>query len=447
MSDKIFDTFVFSGKSINCYGLEIVKRNLLTHGIICQDFSFKNKNDILFSMYWPEQIFDFVKWRYNSNLKNRKIIIGGNTATANPSILTCFDCLVYLGDGELWNGQLDSEFIVSKNNDSPKNIAISKRISPLHYEDIQDNKRTFIEMSRGCKNKCLFCQYGWLKPYRECDIIDLKSVINLAKTKSVRMFAADRFQHSRYEDLRIILNNMGKCDTGSDVSLKFLLQNPDYLKLTSKVRVGIEGMSTRLRQLIGKNYTDEDIINFCDLVAKAGIKCLDFYMIYGLPTEREEDINSFKNLLERLDEILPDNYVICIHWNAFTPSSQTPFQWMRSAYDYDCKKMQLVLMEKRFTKRIKIMHKPRFTSNTTIIFRMLAIRGSEKNAKLIFNISKNMSYFKTHPELIISEFKKESGFDLLSELPDDFIFPWDRFVRYKKEAMLHYKNLNLRKYS
>lgn len=439
MTDKKYETMVFSGNAINCYGLEIVKVKLKRLGYTVGCFDSCSHNDVLFSLYWPEQIYDFIKFRYQSFMKNRKIIVGGNTATSNPAAVVAFDSEVYLGDGELFDGS--GKYLINKNS-KPKDIAYADYIQPILYEDIQQNRRAFCEMSRGCKNKCMFCQYGWLKKYRECDISDIVAVINKSKTKSIRMFAADRFQHSKYLAIRKALDKKGKCDTGSDVSLRFLLQNEAYTNFTNKVRVGIEGMSERLRRLVGKPYSDEDIIRFCKVVVDSGIKSLDFYMIYGLPTENKEDVDAFNNLIQKLDNTLPAGYTIAIHWNAFTPSAQTPFQWCRSSYLYDDLYLKQEVFQRAVNKKIKLMHKPKLTSKKTILKRMLAIRGNESVRALLYTVSKKPVTFNNQKQ-IIKEFEKQSGFSLAGEIDIKQKLPWDKYVVYDKEKMITLYNEKL----
>lgn len=444
--NKVFETFSFSGSSVNCYGLEVVKRNLIKYGINCIPFSKDSKNPILFSLYWPEQIFDFIKWRYQSFMKDRIVIVGGNTATTNPSAIMPFCDYIFLGDGENWNGSFESDYLINCKNPEKKKISICKDISPFEYEDVQSNRRSFCEISRGCKNKCLFCQYGWLKPYRECDIENIKVIIKSAKTKSIRFFSADRFQHSRYLDIRAIIQKKGSCDTGSDMSIKYILKHPDFLKYTKKVRVGVEGMSERLRSLVGKKYTNDELITFIKLISDSGIKCLDFYMIYGLPTEQKEDIEQFKELLLKFDLILPFGYVIAIHWNAFTPSAMTPFQWESSSFNYNANNINKILFHDLGNKRIKVYNKPKLTSDKTILSRMLAIRGGIENAKLIYNFAFNKPAFLKQPDFILKQYLKETGMNLVGEWKTNSIMPWDEYVEYRRDSMLRIKELNYGKF-
>ena len=433
--NKIYETFSFSGKSENCYGLEIVKINLERHGFKILPFDRTSKNSVLVSLYWPEQILDFIRWRYQSCMRGRTIIVGGNYPTTSPASVFPFAGYIFLGDGELWDGTLDSPYLITKEIDTPQERATTKNILPFLYEDLQTTRRAFVEISRGCKNKCAFCQYGWLKPYRECNIVDIAEIINRVKTKSVRCFAADRFQHSHYLQIRKLLEKRGKCDTGSDVSIKFILKHSEYLEFTNKVRIGIEGLSYRLRKMVGKPFTENDLFSFCGQVASAGIKCLDFYMIYGLPTEGPDDVEEFKCFLLGLEKVMPAGYNIAIHWNAFTPSAQTPFQWEAPAGDkYSALYDMLYNGHRSLT--LTIYHKPKMTSIRTIIRRVLAIRSDEKTAKLVFNYAYNKSKFEKVPEFILREYKKATGLALLGEWPVDIDMPWDRYCIYQRDKML-----------
>lgn len=434
-NNNIYQTYSFSGKSINCYGLSVVKNSLQKLGFVFEDFTLKNNNIVLFSIYWPEQIYDFIKFRYKKEMKNKPVIVGGNTATTNPGILLSFMSSVFVGSGEIWDGTVTDKHILNPEENKKVDIAQCDTIIPIKFEDIQSNRRSFCEMSRGCKNKCLFCQYGWLKKYIESDLTDIKEIIKTAKTKSVRLFAADRFQHTQYKKIRDFMLKLGKCDTGSDVSLRFVFKNPEYLNYTNKIRVGIEGMSERLRKVIGKPVSNDEIIEFCDMVAKAGIKSFDWYMIYGLPTESNEDVEEFQMLLNRIAEKLPCDYCIAIHWNAFTPSAMTPFQWEKPAYGYNSVYIENKIFNLSNKTKIKLMHKPKLTSNKKILSRMLVIRGCKEVSKLIYNVALKPKLLNDE-KFILKEYYKNTGIELCEKLNYNTTMPWDKYVNYNKDKML-----------
>lgn len=425
-----YELHSFSGESVNCYGMEIVRRRLLEQEHNAKPFSLNGTAPILVSVYWPEQIYRFVKWRYG--LPGRRVIVGGNYPTTSPQALLPFDVDVFQGDGELFSDPENCEYIY---RGYPVSRAIADRVLPRIYEDVQQTRRSFCEISRGCRNRCLFCQYGWLKPYREASLIDIEEVIKQARTKSIRVFAADRFAHSQYPKVREIMNRMGKNDTGSDITIREILKYPERLDYTNKVRVGVEGMSARLRKLVKKPYTDDEIVTFCRMVADAGIKSLDFYMIYGLPTETDDDVDSFRTLLARLDEEMPEGYTIAIHWNAFTPNAQTPFQWAAAAGIENHYLNERIMESHEYNNRIKIYHKPKLTSEWTLIKRMLAIRGGESMKAYIFAVARNEARCRRGRADILRAFKEAEGVDLMGEWPLDKPLPWDDICIYEREKM------------
>jgi len=438
----IFETLTFSDKSSSCYGLEVVASHLREIGHTVHNYDINSKNQILVSVFWPEMIYDLIKLSCQS--KGRQIIAGGNAVTTNPAVVLPFVDGAFVGDGEVWDGSLDAPNVASARG--RVEIASAAEIKPMVYADVQSNKRSFCEISRGCKNKCLFCQYGWLKKYREADFERIKSVIECSDGKSIRTFAADRFQHSNYLKIRALLDKLGKCDTGSDLSLRFCLSNPSFLANTNKVRVGIEGCSFRLRKLVGKNYSDEDIVSFCKTVADAGIKCLDFYMIYGLPTETTDDVRDFFELIKKIDAVMPLGYTIAIHWNAFTPSAMTPLQYERAAFDMPADYLDPAM--KRFpSQRCKFYHKPGMTGNKTILKRMLCIRGNEGAKKILFNVAKSPAKFLSNEPWLLKTFEQETGISLVEKIDRSKEMPWDKYVVYPKEKMLHLLDINLRKNS
>lgn len=435
MSMCSYETFAFSDKSEDCYGLEIVRRHLADIGIQTGSIDYSTISPVLVSLYWIEHIYPFIRWRFQARMQKKRVIVGGNYATTSPSALLPFCDAVFLGDGEEWSGLEESEYIITKDSKATMR-AIAAELLPVSYIDLQETRRSFIEISRGCKNKCMFCQYGWLKRYREASIVDIIESVKLTKTKTLKVVSADRFQHSRYFEFRRELIKIGKMDSGSDMTVLQVLKRPELLDITEKqkTRVGIEGMSYRLRKMVGKNLTDEQLIEFGKKVAASGKKNFNCYMIYGLPTEEEADIEEFQALVRKFDEALPTGFAICIHWNAFNPAAQTPFQWAAAApIEYP----RLAKMLASFgNRRIKIYSRPRMTGRWTLIRRVLAIRGSEKSARLLFSVATNEAKFRKNPDLVLRHYHDLEGIDLMGPWPIDEPLPWDRYCRYERDRMM-----------
>jgi radical SAM superfamily enzyme YgiQ (UPF0313 family) len=417
----------FSDESEACYGLVIAEKIVQGRGWRRDDINYET---ILTSCYWPEQLYDLIRWRRKAQVKAR-IVIGGNTPTCNPAPFLPWVDACYLGDAEEWDCRMESPHIVMSGG-GVADIARAKAIYPFIYEDNQRAARSFIEISRGCKNKCAFCQYGWLKPYREANIVDIKTMIEVAKTKSVRVFAADRYQHTCYGLIRTLLVNAGHNDTGSDVSLKFLLKHPEYLKITRKIRIGIEGMSEGLRRRVLKPLTDDEIVETHAMAVAANIKCFDWYMIYGLPWETDSDVDAFHVLLHRLGKVMQGR-TLAIHFNAFQPNALTPMQWDAAAVDYPRQRWMRIIGER--VPGLCLMYKPgTLTSNRVMAHRMVAVRGSEASKAIAYNIAYNPRFAKD-ADAIMREFEKAEGKALFDGLGVGSDMAHDRYVRYDRDRL------------
>jgi len=425
-------------KSATCYGLSIVCNKLRQLGREVNYFQGEDGKNILASLFWLDHIYDYIKWRRKYRLKDSFIVVGGNAVSANPAGFLPFVSAAYIGDGECWDGLIEhGSIILPGTKTAPVVWATSPNIFPISYQDVQTSKRDFCEISRGCKNKCRFCQYGWTKQYREAPLMDIVEVLLRAKTKTIRLFAADRFQHTNYKHIRSWMDSHGKTDSGSDVSMRFLLKHKEYLQFTKKVRIGIEGVSERLRRAVGKPATEEEIVEFVKLVVGAGIKSIDWYMIYGLPGERREDYLEWGELIKRLSATVK-NVTIAVHWNLFTPSAQTPLQWEGVCDDYDSD-WRLDIMRNK-TAGLTIMHKPYpLASKHTAIKRMLSIRSTRETHKLVYDFAIHESQWKKRHNLLLAEYKNITGVDLLSSWPTSKKLPWDDYVIYPRDKCLAQK--------
>jgi hypothetical protein len=438
---KSFDLLTYGSESNTCYGLEIVRRRVQSFGGECVPYSVGSGNPVLASLYWPEQLYDFIRHVYSTDMKGRSITVGGNYATTSPSLLMSLPGVrVFLGDGELFDPGTDA-FIAGP---SPIDRAVTPSVTPMLYEDVQQTRRTFCEISRGCNFRCLFCQYGWLKPYREADVSDIKIVLGDAKTKSIRVFAANRFAHKRYQYISAFMDRRGLNDTGSDVTVKDVMRRPELLAKTAKVRIGIEGLSRRLRYMVGKPYSNELLVEFFKMAVASGKKTVDAYMIYGLPTETKDDLEDFKELLLELDRSLPAGFVLALHWNAFQPNAQTPFQWAAPATgDYSW--LGKFLDTWTENKRIKIYHKPKLSGRWTVIRRVFAVRATADMANLAYAVATREPEMKRKQDAFLRKFEEIAGYDMTGEIPVEKRLPWDDHCIYQRDTMLRLWNHRVKK--
>ena len=427
-----YDTLVFSehGADTNCYGLQVVRERM---GQLGKSYDAVDPQITLHSSFWPEQLLDFLRWDARRPTRT-PVLVGGNAPSTNPAPYLAAGCNVFLGDGECYSD--DSSSLLAPGNTTPAPVAVVPEVVPVSgYVDEQkegkSSRRYFCEISRGCRNRCAFCQYGWLKPYREAAAEHVEAALEFAQTKHVRVFAADRFQHSAYSRIRSKLDALGAVDTGSDASIRFLLKHPELLAQTRKIRTGIEGMSFRLRKRVGKPITDDDIVNVHGAAVAAGIKSFDWYMIYGLPTETDADADAFLDLLAKLETPLK-GHTLAIHWNAFQPNACTPLQWAAPAVGYPAARLKRIGAA-RFS--FKAMHVPLLTSDATVARRTLLTRAAGPETADMLKIMAFQPIAGRNVAAMASAYQKRVGVDPFGEWPGDKPFPWDQHVQYDKSRM------------
>jgi hypothetical protein len=120
-----------------------------------------------------------------------------------------------------------------------------------------------------------------------------------------------------------LCHRLGKIRTDSDVRLDHLSKRSD-----SVPRVGIEGLSEKLRKSINKPYTNKQIVKAVEDAIKAGRKGLFMYMILDLPGEKIGDWLEFQDLLKQIGKIPgADGFVLKPSPSVFLPTPHTPMQY------------------------------------------------------------------------------------------------------------------------
>lgn len=291
------------------------------------------------------------------------IFAGGPVVSANPAPYKDFFDFIIIGDGEDSNlevvnlckankgkpkseilkllSELEGVYVPSLNN-KPVN-KITKRLSECVYTPIiSENaffKNTFIaEMSRGCANRCGFCLASYMNlPLRCVPYDDIISAIELGleHTNKIALLGAQISAHPKFSEVFEYIDE--KIKTGRKIemsvsSLRVDAIRPEIVKtLTSagqkNVTLAIEAGSERLRKVINKNLTEEQIFNAVKIAVENGLKGLKFYGMLGLPTETREDIDALISLAERIKKIYK-GFDITFGFSSFVPKPNTPFQWL-----------------------------------------------------------------------------------------------------------------------
>ena len=432
------------------------------------------------------------------------IVIGGGPCTYNPEPIAPFFDLFYMGEGEVVyfdlidrykeikaRGGSRKEFLeqaaqipgiyvpgfydVTYKKDgtieamTPNNPHAPQTVSKQLVMDMSDTwypekpvvpylratqDRVVLEIMRGCIRGCRFCQAGMVyRPVRERSLEELKRLARtMLKSTGHEEISLSSLSSSDYTKLEGIVNFLidefdGK---GVNVSLPSLRIDAFSLDVMSKVQdvkkssltFAPEAGSQRLRNVINKGLTEENILNGSAEAFKGGWNRVKLYFMLGLPTETVEDMQGIAELSEKVAEVYYDTVPkeqrhgkvqVTASTSFFVPKPFTPFQWAPM-----CTKEQFLERASIVNHRMKEMLNKKslrynwHEADVTVLEGVLA-RGDRKVAAVIEEAYRKGAIYDSWSEYFNNDIWMKAfetcGVDIdfytTRERSLDEVFPWD----------------------
>lgn len=293
------------------------------------------------------------------------LIIGGGPCCVNPEILSNFVDLIVVGEAEAVLPELLELYLRYPNKKkfltradkydgvyvsgtcSKVKLAVYMGLDNIYYPvsqpvaivDIPHN-RINIEINRGCKNNCRFCQatviYG---PYRQKSSSQIMEIAGKCiSSTGYNEISLTSLSATDHPDLLNIMDDLHYAFRDLGISVIMSSMRPgqfleDLSNRLSRLKKGgltfaPETPSERLKRIIKKNVKNSDIIEAAKIAAKKGWKKIKLYFMIGLPGERIEDIYEIIKFIKKIKKVSGLNINVTV--SPLTPQPHTPFQWLRN---------------------------------------------------------------------------------------------------------------------